>query len=227
MNDRDLNALIRMAQEVEQLEEPAPLRFEWAQADAGARKLHVRKALGGVAALAAAACLGIAAITWMKPAPSGVPGPVATNSGPAAVPIDVKVEPRSEGRDVAVRLASAKGSSPLGAVLLAVFKDSEDRCSCIQINGADFKGDLASIGSSELVRAALESSCHENPQEVLVIAMEGPRDRLPSSTAEAEFLAAAVQSGSSHCSDDGCLTETTGAFLPEGVRAVAGTVALR
>jgi|GEM_PF-3279098 len=222
MIDKDLSALIRMAVEAERLETPAPVRFEWARGDGASRKEQVRKMIAGVATLAAAACLGFAALTWMQPA-TVTPGPVAvaplgsgTGSGlnteiaKAAVPGVIDVVP-----------------APLGAVLLAVFTDAENNCSCIQLNAADFQGKLASLGSAELIQLAKQTGCHEDPQRVLVIAMEGPRDQLPSSTIEAEMLASAVRENTPQCGDDACFTETTAPFLSADVRVVAGSVALR
>jgi hypothetical protein len=117
--------------------------------------------------------------------------------------------------------------SPLGAVLLAVFSDAENNCSCIQLNPADFNGNLKNLGSAELIQMAKQSGCYENPQQVLVIAMEGPRDQLPNSTVEAEMLASAVRENTPHCGDDACFTQTTAPFLSADVRVVAGSLALR
>jgi hypothetical protein len=221
MNEKDLNALIRMAAEAERLEEPAGARFEWARADGAERQLRVRKMITGVATLAAAACLGFAAISWLKPAQPVAPGssgPIAIEKAPAVTPAVVE-----KATDVALPVPT----SPLGAVLLAVFSDKENNCSCLQLNPADFKGDLASWGSEDLVRMARETRCQDDPTRVLVIAMEGPKDKLPSSTAEAELLAAAVRENTPHCGDDICFTQTAAPFVPAGVRVVAGSMALR
>ena len=213
MNDKDLSALIRMAVEAERLGEPGPVRFEWARADAQERKDRVRKMVAGVATLAAAACLGFAAITWLRPTPPAAltPAPVAVNHAT---------------KEAGTALATVMPPS-VGAVLLAVFNDVEENCSCIQLNPADFAGGLANLDRAELVRIARETSCHDDPGQVLVIAMEGPQGSMPSSAAEAELLATAVRENTTHCPDDACFTRTAAPFLPEGVRVVAGSIALR
>ena len=215
MNDKDLSALIRMATEAERLEEPAPLRFEWAKPNRADTASRVRTAATGIVSLAAAACLGFVAITWMKPAPSQ-PLPVAVKS----TEVPPVVEPAaSEVTHV------AKAEPEIGSVIMAVFRDADERCSCIQINAADFEGRLSDVGQSEILRRALANACHDNPRQVLVIAMQGPKDELPTTAAEAELLAAAVREDAGHCGSDAmCISSQAVAYMPSSVTVLTSTL---
>lgn len=215
MNDKDLSALIRMAMEAERLEEPAPLRFAWAKPEHEATASRVRTMATGIVSLAAAACLGFAALFWMKPSPTPVPtGPVAVSEEPAGV----------HRESVPVVLASTEPD--MGSVIMAVFRDADDRCSCIQINEADFDGKLSEVGQAEILRKALANACHENPRQVLVIAMEGPRDELPTTAAEAELLAAAMREEAGPCGGDAmCISSRAVAFMPSSVTVLTSTMA--
>jgi hypothetical protein len=215
MNDKDLSALIRMATEAERLEEPAPLRFGWAKPNRTDTASRVRTAVTGIVSLAAAACLGFAAITWMKPAPSQ-PLPVAVK--PTEVPPVVEAA-ASEVTHV------AKAEPEIGSVIMAVFRDADERCSCIQINAADFEGRLSDVGQSEILRRALANACHDNPRQVLVIAMQGPKDELPTTAAEAELLAAAVREDAGHCGSDAmCISSQAVAYMPSSVTVLTSTL---
>jgi len=219
MNDKDLSALIRMAGEAERLEEQAPLRFEWAKPDRTAREGQFRKMLGGIATLAAAACLGIAVLVWMKPTqtPNLPSGGSITHHETSPMDFVRKPEVLADG--------GASSADNLASVVLASFSDADDRCSCVQMNAADFKGKLTEVGSLELLRTAMANPCHENPKQVLVIAMQGPRESLPTSAAEAELLFAAVADGATHCGDDSmCFTSSTSPYIPEGVTVLAGSI---
>jgi hypothetical protein len=216
MNDKDLSALIRMAMEAERLEEPAPLRLTWARPEREETAARLRTMVTGIATLAAAACLGFAALVWMKPA--SPTQPLAHQGGATPAP-EV-----SEATVPVVELAKAEPE--VGSVIMAVFRDADDRCSCIQINEADFKGRLSEVGQAEILRTALANACHENPRQVLVIAMQGPRHELPSTTAEAELLAAAMHEEANSCADDAmCISSRAVAYIPSSVTVLTSTMA--
>lgn len=216
MDDKDIAALIRMAAEAERLEEAAPLRFEWARPNHSDRAQQVRKLAAGIATLAAAACVGFMALVWLKPTPTPVTPPLAViDPKPAEVVALVERDPEP--------VASPKAE--FGSVIMAFFRDSDDRCSCVQLNAADFKGGLAEVHGQELLRRALANACHDNPERVMVIAMQGPTDALPSSTAEAELIAAAMREESAHCGGDAmCISSVASPFFSEGVTLVTSTL---
>lgn len=206
-SDLDLAALVRMAGEAERLEEPAPVRFEWARAAGRQNDLVRRMTVGG---LAAAACVALGAFFWMKQAPAPKPLEVAT-AGPA-------------GAEVAPVSVAAKAPEN-GSVVMAFFHDADDRCSCVQLNAGNFKGDLAQVRGDDLVRSALANACHENPQRLLVIAMQGPKEALPASTAEAEVWAACVNDGAGRCRGESlCISDHAAPFIPAGVTMVTGSM---
>jgi hypothetical protein len=207
MDERDLNALIRMAAEVDQMEEDGGHSFQWAKARASRRDVLMQR-LTGIGGLAAAACLGLMVFAWLRtPAPSPAPAP----SG-VAIKDPVKVQPKPVEE---------------GSVLLAVFHDADDRCSCVQLRDDFAKGrKLTEVGGGELLRTAISTACHENPQKVLVIAVSGPKDMLPKSTAEAEVLATCV-SEYGRCGDDSiCYANNAAAYLGPGMTVVAESMGM-
>ncbi len=210
MDERDLNALIRMATEAEQMEQDSSRSFQWARARASRRDVLMQR-LTGIGGLAAAACLALMVVAWLR-------APQAT---PAPAPVAIHAEIHNE------KPAVAKAPEQ-GSVMLAVFHDADDRCSCVQLRQDAFgKGrDLTQVGGSELLRAAFAGSCHENPEKVLVIAMSGPKDMLPRSTAEAEVLATCVTEYGRCDGDSGCYATHAASYLPAGVTVVAESMGM-
>ena len=146
-------------------------------------------------------------IVWMK-APQ--PAPI---SPIAIVPAAPAIEPPKVPEE--------------GSVLLAVFHDADDRCSCIQLQHPWSKGtDVSQLGGGAVLRAAMSTTCHDNPDKVLAIAVSGPKYLLPRSTAEAEVLAACV-TDNGRCGDDGgCYSNSAAAYLPAGVTVVAESMGM-
>jgi hypothetical protein len=211
MDERDLNALIRMATEVDEMESDESHSFQWARAKDSRRDVIMQR-LTGIGGLAAAACLALMVFMWVR-GPQSVattPGPLSITNAPSPV------------APVALPKLSEEGS-----VILAVFHDADDRCSCVQLRSDALKGrKLTDMGGGELLRTAIATACHENPEKVLVLAMSGPRDVLPRSTAEAEVLAACI-SENGRCGDDSiCYASNAQAYLPAGVTVVAETLGM-
>ncbi len=231
LNDKDLAALIRMADEVDRLESPAASRFEWAAVQASGRSALIRRMTLGMGGLAAAACVGLGMFLWAKPAT--VPQQISrTNPAPVLTlptPTDVESTPVTVAVGKApqpVLVTQAPIEPEIQSVVMAVFQDADDRCSCIQMNPGNFKGDLANVGSQELLRTAMANACHANPDRVLVIAMQGPSESLPTSTAEAEVWAACVSERTGHCDGDSfCVTRSSAPFIPAGVTMITGSMA--
>jgi hypothetical protein len=210
MDERDLNALIRMATEVDDMESDAGHSFQWARAKASRRDVIMQR-LTGIGGLAAAACLALMVFMWVRG-----PQPVAPTPGPLTRIISEKPAP-----------AAPPKLSEEGSVLLAVFHDADDRCSCVQLRSDALKGrKVSEMGGGELLRTAIATACHENPEKVLVLAMSGPRDVLPRSTAEAEVLATCITENG-RCGDDSiCYASSAQAYLPPGVTVVAETMGM-
>jgi hypothetical protein len=209
MDERDLNALIRMAAEVERMEQDSGHSFQWARARASRRDVLVQR-LTAIGGLAAAACIGLMVVVWMR-------GPQASTPAPRPVAtIPEKPAPR----------ATPKGAEE-GSVLLAVFHDADERCSCVQLRHDVLKGrKLTEVGGGELLRAAMAGSCQENPDKVLVLAVSGPKEMLPRSTAEAEILATCITENG-RCGDDSlCYASNAAAYLPPGVTVVAESLGM-
>jgi len=208
MDERDLNALIRMATEVDTMESDASHSFQWARAKASRRDVIMQR-LTGIGGLAAAACLALMVFMWVRGPQPAAPTPVAI------------VPPKIELVPLPAKLSEE------GSVLLAIFHDADDRCSCVQLRSDALKGrKVSEMGGGELLRTAIATACHENPEKVLVLAMSGPRDVLPRSTAEGEVLAACITENG-RCGDDSiCYASSAQAYLPAGVTVVAETMGM-
>jgi hypothetical protein len=210
MDERDLNALIRMATEVDRMEEDASHSFQWARAKSSRRDVLMQK-LTGIGGLAAAACLGLMVFMWMR-------GPQTT--APVVTPPVAKVEQPAPK-------TTTPPHSEEGNVLVAIFHDADDRCSCVQLNKDVLKGrKLTDVGGGELLRTAIAQGCHENPEKVLVLAMSGPKEVLPRSTAEAEVLATCITEAGRCGGDSMCYASNAQAYFPPGVTVVAETLGM-
>jgi hypothetical protein len=213
MDERDLNALIRMATEAEQMEQDSNRSFQWARAKSSRRDVLMQR-LTGIGGLAAAACLALMVVAWLR-APQGT----------TPVPANVAVKPEVHADKPVIAKAKAPEQ---GSVMLAVFHDADDRCSCVQLRQDAFgKGrDLTQVGGSEMLRTAIAGGCHENPEKVLVIAMSGPKEMLPRSTAEAEVLATCVAEYGRCDGDSGCYATHAASYLPAGLTVVAESMGM-
>jgi len=209
MDERDLNALIRMATEVDAMESDESHSFHWARAKASRRDVIMQR-LTGIGGLAAAACLALMVFMWVRGPQPAAPTPVAIAA------------PTIEHIAVPAKLSEE------GSVILAIFHDADDRCSCVQLRSDAFKGrKVSEMGGGELLRTAIATACHENPEKVLVLAMSGPREVLPHTTAEAEVLATCISEGG-RCGDDSiCYASNAQVYLPAGVTVVAETMGMR
>lgn len=229
MNNRELENLIRMAMEVEDLEGSRPaLSFDGAPVTVvrtGARRVWL---IGG--GLAAAAALTLAAVAVWPTKPSEPSARLADSTGvvgthevvPPARSVVVDSPPP-------VHVAQVPPDAGEKTVLLAIFRDADDRCSCVQLRDGEWSGrKLADIGRSELLRTAMARACNESPEHVLVIAIAGPAEYLPSSD-QAEVLAACVFETPSTCGDDdsSCYTSAAMACLPAGMTVKAETLAMK
>jgi hypothetical protein len=226
MNDKQLNSLIRMAGEVDRLEvdaglaPPNSLTFY----DAKSQFAAVRRLALAVGGLVAAACLTIVAVNALKPAAVPKAGePVRIAEVPAPEVSHEIIAPFNAPVVTPVRARSGEDS-----VLMAVFRDADDRCTCVQVRPQDWGEGrrLSEVTRAEILRAAISGACHTNPERVLVIAMSGPAGSLPRSTAEAEILAACMTEGPASCDDDTlCFASNAMAFLPPGVTVLAESMA--
>jgi hypothetical protein len=166
-------------------------------------------AIGG---LAAAACLGLMVVMWVH-------GPLG--SAPSLAPSAARIE-----RPGQIKASPSKAPEE-GSVLLAIFRDADDRCSCVQLRHDVLKGrKVTEVGAGELLRAAMAGGCHDNPDNLLVLAVSGPKEVLPRSAAEAEVLATCITENGRCGDDSGCYASNAVAFLPPGVTVMAETLGM-
>src|SRR4051812_26275201 len=102
MDDRDLNALIRMATEVEQMEQDSGHSFQWAKANAS-RRSNLMPRLASLGGVAAAACLALMVFVWNRSSqPALVP---ATPTPRVVVNNSAKIVPAAAVEEGSVLLA--------------------------------------------------------------------------------------------------------------------------
>jgi hypothetical protein len=151
---------------------------------------------------------------------------------PPATPV---VLPPAVGSGVAIathvyneHVAASKQPTEQGSVVLAVFHDADDRCTCVQLKDHEWGTgrSLAEVGRGELLRTAMAGGCQDNPDRLLVIAVSGPKDLLPQNTAEAEVLATCVAENG-RCGDDSyCYASNAMSYLAPGVTVMAEAVGM-
>jgi hypothetical protein len=201
-SDTQLEALLRLAHEAEAIDPPAPrLRL----ADAAARPAPVfGRALW--TALGAAACIGLLA-AWAAinrvPAPTPArPSPIAgaiTAPGPAAVIVPA-----------------------VSAVVMSITEGSPGEVRCVRwTTRPEAWGDrkLEDISPEELQSAGLAILCDADARRVLVVGMQGPREKLPADDLSAARLAQCVMAtpGCSTHQSAPALVCRPGACLPEQI----------
>jgi hypothetical protein len=179
MNDRQIEQLIRMAGEIENLEEgldhPLMLRLHHAQRDPW--KLVLVASLSGIAA-----AVLLAGVVAMKMAQPPTPGPV--------MPGPMVLNPSPEHRTV----QPVKATDARGCVVLTMFKDG-DKCNCVQMQTRELAGKLEEMPRAELINMALEAPCSTTAQKVVVLAVSGRKDALPKTREDAEAIAARIGDG--------------------------------
>lgn len=92
------------------------------------------------------------------------------------------------------------GHSREQSVMLAIFKDQSGECTCLQYfrdeTGAG--GSFADLGRSELLSFAIGASCSANPERVVVLALKGRADSLPTLENAGKFVACVDELSDSH-----------------------------
>jgi len=206
MNDDQLSTLIRMAVEAERLE--SPLHIEHFRAVPPVR----RSVLWKLAPLAAAAAvlLAVMIVPRFMSQPES-PDEIAINTDPAPV-----LAP-----EVVVAKPSAEGS-----MLVAVYREADDRCgSVVWVKDAFAGRAMADVSRTELVEAALKGRGDARTGLMLVVGLQGPREMLPDSHAAAEALAQCMTVES--CGVEApCYAATALGCLPSNVRIVTETVGM-
>lgn len=191
MNDRELERLIGMALEAEGLERSAagspPLRL--VGASGGVR----RWATGLGIATAAAASLVAAMIIMQNQLISHQAGRQLAGGQPHPHVGPVESSGSSSGSTGATGSVALTANDKPGSntMLMAVFRNSEGQCSCMQVNPHTWTNGrhLADVDRRELIDAAMNEACTVNPHQVLVVAVEGSSNALLQSREQVEAIA--------------------------------------
>lgn len=203
-------------------------------------------------ALAMAACLGLGWVTaelmWTRGPVTGAP-PLASSSrertqpklqgtGPTggtslATGKSMPWFPARSRDSVAVSsggagvedMSASTGAS--GCVVVAIFKDSRGGCRCVHIQPHAWEDGraLADRGPGDLLGVKLSGTCSTPSDALLLVAVEGPRELLPQTSAEAEALAECVSMAPKECDGSpGCYASVASRCLPSKVSVLAQTV---
>ncbi|MBX3376721.1 MAG: hypothetical protein KF678_06930 [Phycisphaeraceae bacterium] len=188
MDDRRLEALVRMAVEAEALErEAAPLRLVGAPVR---RRPWLIPLATAMAAAAAAVTLVTLVLPSMNPAP-----PVRLTDGSSPTHVETPRELTGDtmpgfDKPLAARTVSNRDDDE-ASVVLAFFEGLDGRCTCMHIQDEEWDiAELAEKHRGELLDVAYRSKCGTATPNLLVVAIAGKRDALPRSPEQAEALAA-------------------------------------
>lgn len=183
----------------------------------GRRSVFARSAWmwGSGLAAAAAVALGIGGIIMLSGgggSSSGtggsggpMPGPIATNST-AQPPVDSVPAP-IETIAVAAPVAASPKLAASPAMLLAIYQDMFGGARCVQIVPRPLEPgeSLAGLARDEMLHAEdIErgAACAPGPHRLLVVALSGPADQLPTTYERAEALASCIAQTRDICSEE-------------------------
>lgn len=197
---------------------------------------------GWRAGFAAAACvmvgwfisasLNTATSPAVPKAPSGV-GSLASAGAAARDNAPVRFRPAFEGlrpRSVepVFSLASAMPTGEDDAcVVVAIFRDSRGGCPCIHMQPHTLaRGQsLDDLSPEQLADIRLKGSCASTGDSLLLVALQGPGDQLPSTAAQIEALADCVGDAPRACDGSpGCMASMARGCLPSSVKVLAHSV---
>ncbi len=239
LDDRRIESLIRMAAEIDELEGCARdaraqdqsvlarLNHLGPTATPGARPTHphARSAgrwwlVGSGIAAALVACASLA--VWLVPRPSATQLatlPTPDGRGHVITPMNPAVAPGP---------ALAPGP-PEQCVVLAIFSDAHGGFRCVQWCPHQWQGGrrLKDVPATELLGVPFGPPCMPSAERLLVVALAGPRDRLPHTDASAEALAACIVDAPSMCHDEPSTYATAArSCLPRGVTVKVESLAM-
>ncbi|CAG0969797.1 hypothetical protein PHYC_01180 [Phycisphaerales bacterium] len=200
MRDQRILDLVQMASEAEELEQSARLTFAHTPAETGMswRRVGVLGAL--------AAVLTMAFMVWPRAPIPGPPQVVMNRPKPVAPKAPEQVN--------------------TGPMLLAVFHQPDARCDCVVWEEGSFANrDVREIGRSELIEAAWKARCADSSNLMLVVALDGPRELLPTDEDSARVLAACLSIQSEECGAAASCYENASEFISPSVTMVAATLA--
>lgn len=244
MNDRQLHELLRMAAEIERIEADAAsvvghIGGRSAQATRGRRLFAGRAAWawGGGLAAAAAVALGVGGFLALSGGGGGGgsgSGGVLADARPNPMDYRVPLPPAVEPVAAAPRAATTPKISASPAMLLAIYQDMFGGARCVQIVPRPLEPgeSLAAIARDEMLHAEdIERGawCAPGPHRLLVVALAGPADRLPTTHERAEALAACIAQARDACSEDqSAYASAAYTCVPPGVSVrVESTIVLR
>lgn len=223
MNDRQLQELLRMAAEIERIEADAQsvighVGGRSATSARGRRSSFTRSAWmwGSGLAAAAAVALGIGGVVMLSggggsssAGGSGgpTPGPIATtNNAAQQPPVDSAPAP-VESIAVALPAATTPKLAASPGLLLAIYQDMFGGARCVQIVPRPLEPgeSLAGLARDEMLHAEdIErgAACAPGPHRLLVVALSGPADQLPTTYERAEALASCIAQTRDICSEE-------------------------
>lgn len=221
MRDDQILDLVRMASEAQDLERGSALRLVGEPA---------RRSLGGRVGVLMALAAAVAGAVYLWPAPvsPGSASPLLPNGLPNGLPGGERLATGAEAGGGEVVPATMTVSEAIeGPMLLAVFHQKDARCDCVVWKPLAFAGgDIETLDSEALMNAALAYRCSDDTSLVLAIALDGPRDMLPTTREGAMELAATLSLPRAECGTSSeCYERKATDYLSPSIRVLAETLA--
>ena len=215
MNDRQLQALLKLALEAERLEQPAsaPAPIAW---------WRRAWAKGGFAA--AAAVLLAAPLFWSRPAPMPQ-DPAETRLTPVAARTLSDEDLGAIQNALAEMFADPLNAEQRVALVVAIARGEQGECDCIRWKRHTLPEGkaLADLSKNELLRLGMQDSCAGTSSRLLVVGVAC--DEIPLDGTLAGQVASCVNTDG--CGDTGaCYASRALACLPDDATVVAATLAM-
>jgi hypothetical protein len=139
--------------------------------------------------LSLAACAAIAVTLSLS---SGSSPAKTGNANPPGVVDVVRLSPPAPPTEVSGSESATIASEP-ESVLMAIVQDDVGDVRCVRWSCADFDGrSLNELKENELRTAGLAMLCQERPSRLVVVAMQGPKQAMPTSDSHATHLARCI-----------------------------------
>lgn len=243
MNSSRIEHLVRMAVEADAVEALAEGREPEARPEVVVRA-GARWWLGMSAGLAAAAAVALVAV-WPSIAPRGsavLPAPRLADSGQRDRVLPMLKLP-TQGRSPMVSTApilsstpKREGVSPIDpsmveqCIVVAIYRDTRGGLRCVRWQPQEWAENrcLSEVSAHELKSVAMRHPCAENGQQLVLVAMSGPKAVLPTNDTNAAELAECILDWPRACEGEGaCYLSAASRCVPPGVSVKVETVAIR
>ncbi len=231
MNDRRINDLVRMALEVEELEDSVthpPLRLVGDDAPARRISHSGRNWFVGIGLAAAAGLALVFALPALTPsAPTKPETTTIAHADPKSSPAPLTTEPRivrtasvpaPSQSDIANAIDRIDPGSVERCIVLAIYRDARGSMHCVKSQTQEWSNHkrLSEISPAELKCVTVGQPCTPSADRALLVAMAGPQRSLPRTDADAVKIATCIL-GSPCENDSKCFAHAAAECVPSDV----------